>query len=220
MVNALAAEGAGVILTGRSIDKLNRVFADLPDHGGQVHCMELDLADLEDIRQFGKHIREKSGKIDILFHCAALYGSNSWLDSSVDELDELYRTNVRGSFALTQLLLPFLIESQGDVVFINSSVSTFDGANVGQYAATKHALRGLANSLRAEVNQKGVRVLSVYPGRTATPLQEKIFQAEHKNYQPELLLQPEDIASMVIACLKLPATAEVTELHMRPKQKM
>jgi NADP-dependent 3-hydroxy acid dehydrogenase YdfG len=64
-----------------------------------------------------------------------------------------------------------------------------------------------------------VRVLSLYLGRTATPRQASIFAAEGRPYQPERLLQPEDVAAMVVASISLPRTAEVTEISIRPMMK-
>jgi NADP-dependent 3-hydroxy acid dehydrogenase YdfG len=88
--------------------------------------------------------------------------------------------------------------------------------NVGQYASTKHALKAVADSLRAEVDAEGVRVLSVYPGRTATPMQASVHEREGMAYIPERLMQPEDVAGVVINALCLPRTAEVTDIHIRP----
>jgi NADP-dependent 3-hydroxy acid dehydrogenase YdfG len=89
-------------------------------------------------------------------------------------------------------------------------------AHIGQYAATKHALRAVADSLRAEVNPAGVRVLSVFLGRTATPMQATVHQMEGRAYRPELLIQPQDVATLVLNTLSLPRTAEVTDIHLRP----
>ena len=91
--------------------------------------------------------------------------------------------------------------------------------NVGHYSATKHAFKALADSLRAEVNPDGIRVLSIYPGRTATPRMETLFAQEGRAYRPELLLQPEDIASIVLSTVMLPWTAEVTDIRIRPMAK-
>jgi NADP-dependent 3-hydroxy acid dehydrogenase YdfG len=74
----------------------------------------------------------------------------------------------------------------------------------------------VADSLRDEVNPDGVRVLSIFAGRTATPMQETVHHLENKAYDSRLLLQPEDIASVVINALALPRTAEVTDIHIRP----
>ena len=130
-----------------------------------------------------------------------------------------YRTNVRGPYLLTQELLPLLLERQGQVVFINSSAGLTARANIAQYAATKHALKALADGLRDEVNPRGVRVLSVFPGRTATPTQQKLCGEEGRPYRPARLLQPEDVAAVVVNALCLPRTAEVTEIKIRPMLK-
>ena len=92
-------------------------------------------------------------------------------------------------------------------------------AGVGQYAAMKHALRALADTLREEVNRDGVRVLSVFLGRTATPMQAAVHRVESRVYEPEPLLQPADVAAVVISALSLPRTAEVTDIHIRPLRK-
>ena len=101
-------------------------------------------------------------------------------------------------------------------MFVNSTVGLEARAGVGQYASTQHALRAIADALRAEVNSDGVRVLSVYLGRTATARQARIFRLEGRHYAPELLMQPDDVAEIVLAALRLPRTAEVTEIRMRP----
>jgi NADP-dependent 3-hydroxy acid dehydrogenase YdfG len=104
-------------------------------------------------------------------------------------------------------------------VFINSSVGLNARAKVSQYAATKHALKAIADSLREEVNAAGVRVISIYPGRTASPMQAMIYQLEERVYQPEQLIQPEEIATVITTVLGLPKGAEVTDINIRPAKK-
>jgi NADP-dependent 3-hydroxy acid dehydrogenase YdfG len=84
---------------------------------------------------------------------------------------------------------------------------------------TQHALKALADSLREEVNAEGLRVLSVFLGRTATPMRMAIHRMENRTYHPESLLQPEDVAAVVMIALSLPRTAEVTDIHIRPLSK-
>jgi NADP-dependent 3-hydroxy acid dehydrogenase YdfG len=69
------------------------------------------------------------------------------------------------------------------------------------------------------VNEDGVRVLSVFPGRTATPRQERIHRQEGREYVPDRLMQPSDVAGIVTSALAMPRTAEVTDVHLRPFQK-
>jgi NADP-dependent 3-hydroxy acid dehydrogenase YdfG len=109
-----------------------------------------------------------------------------------------------------------LKERHGQVVFINSSSAIAAKPMSAQYDSTKHALKAIADSLRAEVNLHGVRVLSVYLGRTASEMQERIYQMQGKVYRPELLLQPADVASVLVNALSLPRTAEVTDISIRP----
>jgi len=108
---------------------------------------------------------------------------------------------------------------QGSVVFINSSAGINTRANISQYSATKHALKAVADSFRAEVNPDGIRVLTVYPGRTASPQQAAIHKAEGKTYSPQLLMQPADVARIIVDALKVNRTAEVTDISIRPMRK-
>src|SRR5215813_11275147 len=92
-------------------------------------------------------------------------------------------------------------------------------AGIGQYAATKHAMKAVADSLRDEVNANGVRVMSLFLGRTASERQRGIFAAEGRPYPPERLIQPADVAGLVLFLLRLPRTSEVTDIVLRPMQK-
>ena len=87
---------------------------------------------------------------------------------------------------------------RGQVVFVNSTIGLSTRAGAGQFAATQHALRAVADTLRDEVNPDGIRVTSVYPGRTATPRQATLHAHEGRTYRPERLMQPDDVAAMVV----------------------
>jgi NADP-dependent 3-hydroxy acid dehydrogenase YdfG len=84
------------------------------------------------------------------------------------------------------------------------------------YAASKHGLRALADSLRAEEAGAGVRVTSVYPGRTATDMQAKVHAQEGKDYDPSEWIAPESVATAVLTALDLPRDAEMTDVTVRP----
>jgi NADP-dependent 3-hydroxy acid dehydrogenase YdfG len=105
-------------------------------------------------------------------------------------------------------------------VFINSSAGLNARAELAQYAATKHALKAIADSLREEINDDGVRVLSIFLGRTATPMQATVHEMEGREYHPERLMQPEDVATVVINALSLPRSAEVTNIVVRSLAKL
>jgi NAD(P)-dependent dehydrogenase (short-subunit alcohol dehydrogenase family) len=125
------------------------------------------------------------------------------------------RCNLRAPFALTQALLPELISERAAIVFFNSTAGETTHANVSHYAASKHALKALADTLRLEVSPQGVRVMSVMLGRTATPMQEEVCRLEGSVYEPSRFLQPSDVARAVINALVLPPTVEVPDLYLR-----
>jgi NAD(P)-dependent dehydrogenase (short-subunit alcohol dehydrogenase family) len=157
-----------------------------------------------------------SGALDVLVHAAGTIDFGAVAVAPVDQLDRMVSINLRAPYVLTQALLPLLRHSRGHIVFINSSAGLRPSGGVAAYGATKHALRGLADALRDEVNPFGIRVTSVYPGRTRTPLQASVYRWEGRDDPPAGLLEPADIASMVVALVSLPQGAEVTDLHIRP----
>lgn len=215
----LAAKEAMLFLVGRNTAALHEVTELARKSSPSVVAHATDLIAEGATTIIAEKILQQLGGIDMLIHCAGAYSQGGLQTASIDELDRLYRTNVRMPYLLTQSLLPMLKRRQGQIAFVNSSKGLQAHANAGQFAATQHALKAIADSLREEVNSDGVRVLSVYPGRTATPRMEAIFQMEGKEYRPELLLQPEDIAEVVINALMMPLTAEVTNINIRPRIK-
>ncbi|MEO2047108.1 MAG: SDR family NAD(P)-dependent oxidoreductase [Pirellulales bacterium] len=216
---ALAEYEPDLVLLARNIERLEEVASLARSRGASsAVTSSTDLQDLASITYLTEELRKKHKHARLLVHCGGGYARAKMGDASLDDLDRLYRTNVRGPLALTQAMLPLLIEGAGDIVFINSSLSHRATADTGQYGATQRALNAIAETLRQEVNPLGVRVMNIYPGRTATPLQEHIFSHEGLSYRPERLLQPEDIASIVVHSVLLPRTAEVTDVHVRPRQ--
>jgi NADP-dependent 3-hydroxy acid dehydrogenase YdfG len=216
LVLELAEQGVRLCLVGRRLERLADVAASVRATTQQTLCYQTDLTVDHDIHELTLHLQRDLGYIDLLIHSAGVISQGQFETSSIEALDWQYRTNVRAPYLLTQGLLPLLRVRRGQIVFINSSVGLSARANIAQYAATKHALKAIADSLRDEVNADGIRVLSVYLGRTATPMQAAAYEREGRPYHPELLLQPEDVAAVVIHTLSLPRTAEVTDINMRP----
>jgi NAD(P)-dependent dehydrogenase (short-subunit alcohol dehydrogenase family) len=216
---ALSREGTRVCALGRNPIALAETVA-LTKEYSQATAFQVDLTAGKEDFQTPLRQLEETGRLDILIHCAGVICQDVMEHARIEDFDLQYSTNVRAPYLLTQCLLPLLIAARGQIVFINSSVGlTAKRANIGQYAATKHALKAIAGCVREEVNPKGVRVLSVYLGRTATPMQDALIRAEGKTYHPEMLLQPVDVASMIVHALMLPPTAEVTDISIRPMGK-
>lgn len=213
---ALASAGADLQIAGRRGDALRSV-ADAC--GSRVTPSIVDLENGDETERWADRLRETCGSVDVLVHGAGVISVAEMTEARIADFDRQYRVNVRAPYRLTQALLPLLRACQGQVVFLNSSAGLAARAGTGQYAATKHALAAVADSLREECNADGIRVLSVYLGRTATSMQSEVHNAEGKEYHPDRLMQPDDVAAVVLNALRLPRTAEVTEITMRPLKK-
>ncbi|MBA0051726.1 SDR family oxidoreductase [Streptomyces sp. AJS327] len=124
--------------------------------------------------------------------------------------------NVAAPAELTRLLLPQLRLARGHAVFVNSGAGLRANPQWSAYAASKHALKALADALRAEEAGNGVRVTSVYPGRTATAMQEKVHRQEGRAYEANRWMAAGTVAGTVLTVLDLPRDAEVTDLQIRP----
>lgn len=208
---ALFCAGATVYLLGRRAARLAEFAAEYPQRS------EVLLADLtrpEDIAGVYQSV-QLAGRLDLLVLGAGIYERSH----DPEALARQFAANVQGPYALLRTLLPLLIEARGQIVFINSTQGLSAAEGVGQYAATQHSLRAIADSLREEVNQFGVRVVSIFLGRTATERQKAIFELEQRPYPPDQLIQPADVADLVMGLLRLGRTAEVTNVTMRPMQK-
>jgi NADP-dependent 3-hydroxy acid dehydrogenase YdfG len=222
IATALAADGTPVWAVGRHTGALDALTLACPS----VRGTEADLVLDDDVERIVSTLAAEAAGLDVLVHSAGAAALGCVASAPVDALDDMYRLNLRAPYLLTQRLLPLLRRARGQVVFVNSSAGLHASAGMSQYAATKHALKALADSLRCEVNEDGIRVLSVYPGRTASPMQERLhsLQSQHSQhsqhkpgaYRAEDLLQPDDVAAVVVQALGLPRTAEVTDLHVRP----
>jgi NAD(P)-dependent dehydrogenase (short-subunit alcohol dehydrogenase family) len=218
---ALARKGVHLHLIARDRAKAEILARELsgaaPNIRTHVHTMDLS----QDIRGSVGMLTKDDPALDILVHGAGSISLKSFESTDESELDLQYRVNVRAPFLLTKLLLPHIRKRRGQIVFVNSSVAQQKAkAHLSAYAASKYALMAIADSLRDEVNDDGIRVLSIYPGRTATPMQESIFAFENRPYQGDQLLQPDDVAEAMIAALALPRTAEVTDIFIRPLKRI
>lgn len=219
----LSARGARLFVVGRDRDRLdstvNAVRRSSAGRDVTVVSMVADLTDPGRVQELADEVDRRLGALDILVHAAGIYQRGILEMASVKGLDELYQANVRVPYELTQATLALLACRRGDIVFINSTQGLSAGAGLGGFAATQHAMKAVGESLRAEVNSRGVRVTTIHLGRTATTRQEGIFAAEGRDYTPELLIQPDDVADVVVSIVALPKRAQVTSLTLLPTHK-
>jgi NADP-dependent 3-hydroxy acid dehydrogenase YdfG len=208
---ALADGGVRVLASGRNRDKLSHVAA---AREGMIDTVVADLTNPDGIETV-QTVASRCGRLDVLVLGSGIYERSC----DPDILMRQFAANVHGPYALLQAVLPLLISAKGLIVFINSTQGRAASPGVGQYAATQHAMRAIADSTRAEINSQGVRVTTLFLGRTASERQAAIFTMEERPYFPERLIQPEDVASLVVSLVNLPRTSEVTDVSVRPQLK-
>ncbi|MEO1078560.1 MAG: SDR family NAD(P)-dependent oxidoreductase [Pseudomonadota bacterium] len=216
LCRAFVDDGGTIYLLGRNVDRLHALADEMARPNLDVSVAVTDLCSVTSIEELAATIGKRESRVDLLIHAAGEFATGPIATADVTEFDKLFQANVRGAYLLVQALLPLVRRPPGQIVFLNSTVGLHGKEATSAYAATQHGLRAIADSLRAEENRNGIRVVSLYLGRVATERQERIFAQEGREYQPELLLQPDDVAAMVVAAVQLPRTAEVTEIRMRP----
>ncbi|MCP2637008.1 SDR family oxidoreductase [Microbacterium sp. HD4P20] len=160
--------------------------------------------------------QELPSRLDSLVHVAGIVELGPVAETPVTTWQHQLNVNAIAPAELTRLLLPALRAGRGHAVFVNSGAGLRVHPEWGSYAASKFAVRAIADALREEERPHGVRVTTVYPGRTATPMQEKVHQQEGASYDASRWIDPASVATTILAALDLPRDAELTELMVRP----
>jgi NADP-dependent 3-hydroxy acid dehydrogenase YdfG len=210
---ALSREGATVALVGRDVPRLEAVAKEAPN---KTQIFTGEFCDASSLDLLCSTLARSYTSLDVLVHSAGVIKLAPFASASLDDFDTHFRCNVRAPYALTQRLLPALTRARGSVVFINSTAIENPRAGLSQYAASKHALKAVADNLREDVNKDGVRVLTVLLGRTATPMQEVVHRFEQRAYDANRFIQPNDVAELVVNSLATARTVELTNVTLRP----
>jgi NAD(P)-dependent dehydrogenase (short-subunit alcohol dehydrogenase family) len=153
-------------------------------------------------------------ELDGVAHCAGIVRPGSLAGSTPADFTEQFTVNVTAVAELTRLLLPALRAAAGTVVFVNSGSGLNARPPLTGYGASKFALRAYADGLRQE--EPGVRVCSIYPGRTATGMQRSVRAAESGEYRESDYLRPGTVAGAIELMLALPSDGVITDLTLRP----
>ncbi|HKI56425.1 MAG TPA: SDR family oxidoreductase [Trueperaceae bacterium] len=213
---ALGKRGWSLLLAARDADRLEAVRRAVEELGGTARARALDVTDDAAVDAWVAGYADRPEGVAALVHSAGMVHLGSVAETDVAMLDAHYAVNLRAPYRLTRALLPALERARGQVVFINSGAGLHANASWSAYAASKFGLRALADSLRQEVASRGVRVTTVYPGRTATPMQAHVHEQEGRGYDPAAFVRPEDVGEQVAGLLSVAPPSVVTELVIRP----
>jgi NADP-dependent 3-hydroxy acid dehydrogenase YdfG len=211
LAGMLAGRGDDLVLVVRSKDRAEELRVRFPG-------ARMLVADLADPAGIGAALDEQGApeRVDSLVHAAGVVELGGVGEMRTDVWAQTLDVNLRAPAELTRALLPQLRAARGTVVFVNSGSGLRANPTWSAYAASKHGLRALADALRAEEQDSGVRVTSVYPGRVATGMQEKVHAQEGKAYDPADWIAPESVATTILGAIDLPRDAEMTDVTVRP----
>lgn len=219
-----AGSGIGAAVTRRLLERGDETVLIARDAGRARELAELhpgartlvgDLSNPDRLSWALAH-QKMPERVDSLLHVAGTVELGPVGELTPKAWHLQLNANLVAPAELTRLLLPQLRVAQGHVVFVNSGAGLAAHAEWSAYAASKHGLKALADSLRHEEHGNGVRVTSVYPGRTATPMQAKVHRQEGKEYDAARWIDPESVATTILMALDLPRDAEVNDLTVRP----
>lgn len=211
LARRLHARGDELVLMARDAGRARQIAEQFP--GAQTLAGDLSQPGRLSWALSKQRLPER---LDSLVHVAGVVDLGRVADLPPTLWEQQLAVNLIAPAELTRLMLPVLRVSRGQVLFVNSGAGLRANAEWGAYAASKHGLRALADALRNEEAEHGVRVTSVFPGRTATAMQERVHQQEGAEYVPERFIDPESVATTILTALDLPRDAQITDLSMRP----
>jgi short-subunit dehydrogenase len=208
LADALHARGDDLVLLARNAQRATDLRSRYPR-------ADVRVADLADPGSIAAAVTGLD-RLDSLVHVAGVFEMAPIADLPLADLTEQLTVNLVAPAVLTRAVLPALRAARGTVVFVNSGQGLAANPEWGAYAASKHGLRAIADALRAEEEPAGVRVTSVFLGRTATPMQRKVHEQEGRDYDPAEWATPATVAAALVHVLDLPADATLSDVSLRP----
>jgi 3-oxoacyl-[acyl-carrier protein] reductase len=211
---ALGREGYAVGVCGRSADRVAALLRELRAAGINAAGREADVADPSAVSALVRVVTESLGPVDVLVNNAGVGFLKPFAELTLEEWDRTMATNLRSMYLVTREVLPGM-RARGHGAIINIASLAGKNAIVGgtAYAASKHAVLGFSKSLLLEVRKEGVRVAAICPGSVATGFGKGRTVPKTSR---EGVLAPEDVAEAVVATLRLPPRALMSEIDLRP----
>jgi len=221
---ALAAEGAAVVVAARREERLADLAKRIEEGGGRVLAAACDVADEGQAQGLIRRAEEEFGRVDILVNNAGVMLLSRVGKGLSDEWRRMFDVNVLGLLYTTDAAVETM-KRQGGGHLVN--ISSVAGRKVtrdasGVYAGSKHAVGAISEGLRHELLEENIRVTIVEPGAVATELTDHITDEDARESLGGLLnleiLQAEDIANAIVYAVTQPARVSVNEILIRPTQ--
>ncbi|MCM3268650.1 3-ketoacyl-ACP reductase [Paenibacillus elgii] len=200
----LAKEGVHLGLTARTSSDLESLRTELESaYGVKVYTVSADIAKRGAAEQAIGSLIGSLGSLDILINNAGIAQFGTVADMEPELWESIIQTNLMGTYYVTRAALPTLLaQASGSIINISSTAGERGFATGSAYCASKHAVMGFTEALMQEVRKSNIRVTALTPSTVNTEL---AANAGLKIGDEDRMMQPEDIADLVLATLKLPA---------------
>ncbi len=207
----LAELGIKVVAIARSENKLEQLKNEIEKEKGEMIYFPVSVTDYNGIQNVIEKVIDKWGVIDILINNAGINKGGSLEDMSREDIDDVVDTNLKGMFYCTKFVIPSMIKNKSGYIFNISSVAGLRGCNTnGIYCSTKYGVDGFSSSISKYLAEYRVKVTTIYPGATDTPIWPK-DKSNHTYYDKErfthkqaveMMMKPEEFAEAVEFMLK------------------
>lgn len=171
--------GAKLVLTGRNVENLNKVAADCQSPSDHF-VVPADVTDEEDVKKVVEQAIKHFGKLDVLVNNAGIIENGGIEETSLDQYDRLFNTNVRSVYHLTHLAVPHLVKTKGNIVNVSSVVGIRASPGLLSYCMSKAAIDQFTRCVALDLAPKQVRVNSVNPGVVVTELHKRGGMSEEQ----------------------------------------
>lgn len=197
----LAKEGVNIGLIARTEADLKAVASELEAFDVQVAYATADVSSMEEVNAAVEHLHTKLGATDILINNAGIGKFGGFLELDPAEWKQIIDVNLMGVYYVARAVLPQLIEKNGgDIINISSTAGQKGAPVTSAYSASKFGVLGLTESLALEVRKHNIRVTALTPSTVATEL---AYKENLTDGNPDKVMQPEDLAEIMVAQLKL-----------------
>ncbi len=207
----LSDAGYKVVLAARSEDKLNAIAEEIQKMGGNCLVVPTDVSQPEQINNLKDRTLEY-GDVFVVINNAGLGKFCKIEDVTLEDWNRQLDVNLRASFLVSQAFIPGMKRrKKGTLVFMNSVAGKKGYPYSAAYVASKYGMRGLADSLREELREDNIKVISIHPGAVDTPF----WDGAGVNFPREEMLDTNTLAQSIVHAIQSPGNFTIEELVVR-----
>jgi NADP-dependent 3-hydroxy acid dehydrogenase YdfG len=221
----LSAQGASVVLGARRADRLKSLADELTGKGGKALAVTTDVTRRDQVKKLVDAAVKKFGRIDVMINNAGIMPRAPLERLTIDDWDRTIDVNIKGVLYGIAAALPHMKQQKsGHMIFVSSVAGHKVGPDFAVYAATKYAVRVLAEGFRQEVKPYNIRTTVISPGAVATELPGSVTEQDIaekiQQYYEDIAIPAESFAQAVVFAMSQPDEVDVNEILFRPVRQM